>query len=493
MRDPRFRSLVAVASLLCCAILPGARASAQGLRPSRVAPEVRAAVAGGATARVMIVFDVPELSTPRGRGQRGGAEARARIASTRSRILAQVPARGLSVVHAFRHVDAMAAVVDADAVEQLASHPDVKRVDLDIGGRGHLGEAIPLSTIDAARSLGLTGAGITVAIVDSGTDSDHPDLADDLIAEACFCSGGGGCCPSGGSTEIGVGSAEDDHGHGTNVSGIVTGAGTGVGPGAPAAGGAPDAAIVAVKVLDSANLFCCTSDVVAGLDWLIQNRPDVDVVNMSLGTHLLFSGDCDAENGVIGALVSAIDTLHALGVTVFASAGNDGSADSMPAPACASNAISVGAVWDSDLGPRTVAGCTDSTTAADQITCFSNGSTTTDLIAPGAQTTATGIGGATSTFIGTSQASPLAAACAALLLEDDPTLWPDDIEALLEMSPTRVTDAKNGLDYPRLDCHHAITVPEPIAIVSQVGALASVAAVRRLRRPRSETAGSSER
>ena len=100
---------------------------------------------------------------------------------------------------------------------------------------------------------------------------------------------GNGCCPNGQTTQSGAGAAEDDNGHGTNVSGIITANGV-VAP----EGSAPEAGIVAVKVLDSSNGFCCTSDVIAALDWIFANRPDVDVVNMSLGTNVRFAGHCDA-------------------------------------------------------------------------------------------------------------------------------------------------------------------------------------------------------
>jgi len=96
------------------------------------------------------------------------------------------------------------------------------------------------------------------------------------------------------------------------------------------------------------------------------------------------------------------------------------------------------------------------------VTCFTNSNAQTDLFAPGAPTTSTGIGGGNSTFYGTSQATPLALGCAALLLSKDPTLTPDEIEMMLEASPTLVTDATNGLSFPRVDCAHASALVKPI-------------------------------
>jgi subtilisin family serine protease len=197
--------------------------------------------------------------------------------------------------------------------------------------------------------------------------------------------------------------------------------------------------------------------VTAALDWIIGNAPEVDLVNMSLGTNARFAGDCDEATSWTEALGQAINMLKARGVSVFVSSGNSGSGLDMQAPACIANAISVGAVWDSDVGSRTLFGCTDDITAADQVACWSNSSTTTDLFAPGALVTSTRLGGESTAYAGTSQASPLVAACAALLLEESPNLRPARMEAMLKDSEVMVTDATNGLSFPRLDCAMALT------------------------------------
>jgi len=251
-------------------------------------------------------------------------------------------------------------------------------------------------------------------------------------------------------TQLGAGAAADDNGHGTNVIGIVVSNGT-VAP----RGVARDARVVAIKVLDLNSSFCCSSDVVAGLDWIITDRPDVDVVNMSLGTSALFTGACDNVNAFTMAYAAAVNTLRSNGVITFVSSGNNASGTSMNAPACVANSVSIGAVWDSNLGPRTFLGCTDATTAADQVTCFSNSNSTTDLFAPGAFITSTGIGGTTSSFGGTSQAAPHAAGCAALMVGAAPGITPDSIEAAMESFGPFVTDVTNGLQFRRLDCFAA--------------------------------------
>jgi subtilisin family serine protease len=362
-----------------------------------------------------------------------------------------------TLLHRFVSINALAGSITMAGLVRLQNDPRILRIDLDQGGRAHLVEARALAKIDPVLNFGFTGKGVTVAILDSGLDSQHPDLANDVTAEQCFCSSGTGCCPNHQTSQSGPGSAMDDNGHGTNVAGIVTSDGT-IAP----RGAAPDAKVVAVKVLASDNSFCCSSDVVAGLDWILNNRPEVNLVNMSLGTSDLFSGACDSSTSYTSSYANAVNALRQHGVLVFASAGNNQSKSSMAAPACVANVVSVGAVYDSNLGAETFPGvCTDSTTRADQVTCFSNSDAQTDLFAPGAVTTSTGLGGGTSDYLGTSQASPLAAACAADILQAYPGTAPDRLETALKQSPTWVTDPKSGLSFPRLDCQAALSAASP--------------------------------
>ena len=431
----------------------------QRIRASRIVSEgVIDGLRSKGFVRVMIAFRAPGEKQTQARGKML-SQNRSLIASTGESILGRLKPGQFELRHRFETFGALAGRVTANGVLELVNHPEVLRVDIDAPGRGNLTEALPLTKMDSLRlNDGLTGAGISVAVLDSGYDSGHPDLAGDLAGEACFCSGGGGCCPGGGTAESGTGAAEDDHGHGTNVTGVITSGAAAngfAGTEAPT-GGAPAAKIIAIKVLDDNNSFCCVSDVIAGLEYLINNHPEVRVVNMSLGTDARFPGNCDSATSYTMGFAAAIDTLRANGVMTFVSTGNNGSGVDMQVPACVGNAISVGAVWDAAEGSPSVLGCSESGTTADQVTCFSNSSSTTDLFAPGAWVTSTGMGGGASTYAGTSQAAPIAAACAALLIEDDPSRTPESIENALKSSSVLVTDASNGLSFPRLDCEEAL-------------------------------------
>jgi subtilisin family serine protease len=377
---------------------------------------------------------------------RRGREARAQADA----LIERLPAADLRVGRRFARVPAFAGSVSAAGLARLAGTPDVLRVSLDIPVQIQLSEAIPLVRIDALHGSGLTGTGRKIAFLDTGIDLDHPDLEDAIADEQCFCQGddgpgGSGCCPNELDTQSGPGAAEDDHGHGTRVAGVAASAGAVADPGA-----APDVTIVALKVVDgSGDGF--TSDVIAGLDWIADNHPDTDVVNLSLGGGM-YEGDCDGADADTMALADCIDDLETNGTVVVAGSGNNGWSDSMIAPACIAKAVSVGAVWDADVGPRTNFGCTDATTQADQVTCWSNASTTTDVFAPGGRLTTSTRGGGVATGTGTSYATPVVAGCGILLRDARPFASVAAIARALTESPVTVVDASSGRSYPRLDC-----------------------------------------
>jgi len=429
-------------------VLALAAGTAAASRPAAVVgPDVRETIEREGEARVLVIVDDPARD---GAGDRG---RRVRGQASHGGVAESLEPHGLNVLRRFLHVNAFAAVIDAKLLRLLERHPHVVRIDLDAGGRGFLLQGGPLGGFDVASPFAGDGAGSRVAILDSGIHGAHPDLGGAVVDQACFCSGEDGCCPNGETTQFGLGADQDDAGHGSNVSGVMISDGF-VSP----RGVASDAEIVSVKVLDGDALFCCASDVVAGLDWLIENHPEVDAVNMSLGTNAILPGDCDDANAFTMAFAEAISILRGLGVVAVSSTGNDGSGGAMSAPACIADAISVAAAWDTSLGTQIVLGCADLSTAADQVTCYSNTSPSLDLVASGNPMTSSGLVADTSTYYGTSNAAPLVTGCIALMRALDPGLSPDEIESILESSTALVTDATNGLSFPRLDCAAAVLV-----------------------------------
>lgn len=384
-------------------------------------------------------------------------------------VLDALPNGGYRLHRRFARVPALVIEADADTLRRLERNVWVRKVDIDPGGTGSAvapDESSVLNRVDLLQGVGLEGNGIKVAVVDTGVDSDHPDIAPRLAGEQCFCSsmsGSGGCCPNGQASQSGAGAAEDDHGHGTNVAGIMVGRG-GVAP----RGALPAAHLVAVKVMDRDNGFCCTSDVVAALDWIALHHPDTSVVNLSLGTWTLFADYCDASGAWSMTMKTAVDNLRAQGAVVVASSGNQGSLQQMAAPACLSNVLGVAATWDMPGGATTFLGCTETSRSPYQPTCFSNRSATTSLFAAGAFVRSTGLNGGASTYGGTSQAAPMVAACAGALHQAAPLATVAQRMDALRLSQARIADSATGRTYPFLDCVDAARLLDPARFLVRV-------------------------
>jgi cysteine-rich repeat protein len=386
-----------------------------------------------------------------------GAERRAAVRARQQGVLDALPSGGLHLKHRYRSLAGFAGWAGRATIEALARRDEVELVYLD--GRVHasLSQGVGLVGADAAHALGYTGAGVKVAVLDSGIDTNHPDLIDDLAAQHCFCddrpSPRVGCCPGGDDEED---NAEDDNGHGTNVAGVITSDGV-----VSSAGAAPDAKIVAVKVLD-ANGDGSFSDVAAALDWVLTKREvpndpveGTRIVNLSLGDQNEYNNPttppCAGSN-----TANAIAALHGNGVAVFVASGNEGFDDGIAFPACVTQAISVGGVYDATLGSVGWAPCTDSPTAADTFVCHSNSDEILDLLAPNWRTLTAKLGGGIMAFGGTSASSPYAAAQAAILLQADPTLTPEDVRTLMKANGPQVTNPDNGLSFTRSDVGDAV-------------------------------------
>lgn len=365
------------------------------------------------------------------------AKRRAKIARQRNGILRAVQADELTVLRAYEAVAGFAAVVSEAGLAQLASHPDVQSIDLDAQGGGALARSVRQIRADRVHVRGITGTGTTIAVLDTGVDATHPDLADALVHEECFCANE--CCPGGATRSSGPGSAATRHRHGTHVAGIAVSRGR-IAP----RGVAPGANLVAVRVLDDDNRGEL-SDWLAGLDWIAAYRPDVRVVNMSLASDEWFSVPCDrdcegqplcAENMLFRELITL---LYQRGTLVFAAAGNDRKAHALTSPACVEPAIAVGAV-----------------DAADQVASFSNGGPLLDLLAPGVGILSDGLNSGLAFVSGTSMATPHAAGVAALLLAARPGSSAEGIETAMRETGRPITDSRNGRVTPRVDALAAL-------------------------------------
>lgn len=155
-----------------------------------------------------------------------------------------------------------------------------------------------------------TGEGVTIAVVDSGVDLGHEDLEPQLAGHVS-------CIGAAGSAKACEGSGQDDDGHGTHVAGIALAA---TGNGRGIAGVAPDARLLAVRVLahdcsgDECTATGSADDVAAGVRWAVDHG--ADVINLSLGGGTI--------QGVLGcAFCDAVEYAWARGAIPVIAAGND--------------------------------------------------------------------------------------------------------------------------------------------------------------------------
>ena len=395
-----------------------------------------------------------------------GGPRQVAVQARQQRVLDSLAPGSFQLKRRYRSLSGFALWAQRPAIAGLARHPEVEFLYLDLAAHAILAQGVSLIGGNIVHALGFTGLGVKVAVLDTGIDTDHADLVDDLVAQHCFCDTHpspqfGGCCAGGADESV---SAEDDEGHGTSVTGIITSGGV-----VAAVGVAPDAEIVAVKVLSSTGSGTF-SDIAAGLDWVltelaIMGSPveGVRVVNMSLSDggeySNAFTSPCTGTN-----TANAILALHAAGVVVFAASGNDGHDDGISFPACVPQAISVGGVYDASLGSVPWCGnsncteflCTDFSTAADVFVCHSNSDELLDMLAPNYRTVTSALGGGIVAFGGTSASSPYAAGEAALLFDADDTLTPEGIRTLLTSHGPLVTNPDNGLSFPRADVGAAV-------------------------------------
>jgi len=256
-----------------------------------------------------------------------------------------------------------------------------------------LDHSVPQIGAPAAYARGLTGAGVVVAVLDTGIDASHPDLAGKVTAAETFVDDGQG--------------TSDVVGHATHVASII--AGTGAASDGQLHGVAPGATLVSGRVCQS--FGCPESAILAGMEWAVATQ-HARIVNMSLG------GFDDAE---IDPLEEAVNQLSAqFGALFVVAAGNDGfGPGTIDSPSSAEAALSVGAVDRDDQraefsgqGPRIGDHAIKPDLTAPGVDIVAARAAGTELGEP--------VGASYVRLSGTSMATPHVAGAAALLLEQHP-------------------------------------------------------------------------
>ena len=339
-------------------------------------------------------------------------------------------------------LDAQVALIADSSLESLAARADVLSVTLDRRVHGTLERTS--ATVGASQvrdELGVDGAGVGVAIIDSGVANWHDDLGSDRVVHfADFVAH--------------MPQAHDDYGHGTHVAGII--AGSGYDSAGARRGMAPGASLIVLKVLDGAG-DGFISNVIAAIDYVIEHRArfNIRVLNLSVAAGVYESYTKDPFTLAAKRAVDA-------GIVVVTSAGNLGRSDSgqiqrggITAPGNAPWVLTVGASNHQRTAAR----------ADDTLASFTSRGPTNidramkpDVVAPGVGIESLAAGGSTIynlnpaarlggtvdtatlpylSMTGTSMAAPVVAGTIALMLQANPELTPNLVKAIIQYTAER--------------------------------------------------------
>jgi len=340
----------------------------------------------------------------------------------RSNLYQVLASRSIIVKYDLPIINGFAVEIPLNLVDTLSKEANISYISYDAQVSALMDVSRKAVHADIANKSGYTGKGVGVAVVDTGIYP-HDDLVKSknrIIAFKDFVDE---------YTE-----PYDDEGHGTHVAGII--AGNGFASNERYMGIAPEADLIGVKVLDSDG-GGKISNVVAGIQWVVDNREkyNIRVMNLSLGAKASFFYSADP-------IIKAVDAAWDSGIVVVAAAGNSGPKPrTINSPGASSKVITVGAS-DTKKTPSI---------QDDTIAEFSSRGPTPhyitkpDLVAPGVkiQSLATDSkylpsrkaalekSAVYKTSSGTSMATPVVAGAAALMLQKNPELTPREVKEIL--------------------------------------------------------------
>ena len=337
-------------------------------------------------------------------------------------------------------------------LKQLVALPEVFKVHYNRPTSGfNYRTSVTVGATTLRETTGLDGAGIGVAVIDSGIASWHDDLSG--ATNSVMHPYGNQRVRKFVDFVAGHSSPYDDNGHGTHVSGIV--AGNGFDSNGAKAGIAPGASIISLKVLNASGVGTIGS-MIAALNWVAHNHQayNIRVVNMSVGARI-------TESYWTDPLTLATKVLTDRGIVVVGAAGNFGKNAAghlqyggITAPANAPWVLTVGASSTNGTPTR----------SDDTIASFSSSGPTNidfgakpDLVAPGTATVSLSVPGSTFyatksqflvggnslgyrpylTLSGTSMAAPVVSGSVALMLQANPKLTPNLVKAILQYTAQR--------------------------------------------------------
>lgn len=343
----------------------------------------------------------------------------------REHMAAKAIVKGVAPAYQYNLIPASAMKLTQAQVAWMAGQDSVEHIWLDMPVRAYLDTSVRQIQTPSVWQAGFRGRGMKIAILDTGIDPHHPDVAGRIAATATF-----------------VGSAYyDDNGHGTHVAS--TAAGNGAASGGLYVGVAPEADLYIAKVL-AADGSGMMSDVMAGIEWAVNQG--AHVAGLSLGSN----GPCDGTD----ALSVTCDAAVERGVVLCVAAGNSGPArSSVGSPGCARQVITVGASDDSDqVASFSSRGPTSDGRVKPDL-CFPG----VDIVAARAAGTAMGqvVDEHYTSASGTSMATPHAVGAAALLLQANPSLTPREVKELLMRTARNIGYEANAQGAGRADVYQA--------------------------------------
>lgn len=374
---------------------------------------------------LIVEYNIPSESVA------SGLERRSYIAANKKNIQSRFNRGvGVQVLRDYNNLPlAFYRISNREALVDLLNDPNVKAVYPNRINQPTTMESLPLINQPQANTKGFNGTGSSVAVLDTGVNYLHSDFGCTAVntpSNTCRVIYSFDSAPDDGSL--------DDNGHGSNVSAIVSKVAT-------------KTKIIGIDVFRSGSAY--DSDIIAGINWAVNNAKtyNIKAINLSLGVPgVKYKSEC--SNSSYG---TAFANARAAGVVPVVATGNDAFPDGISSPACVAGAVRVGAVYDSNIGGVSWGNpvkCSDPTTAADKVACFSNGGSLVTLLAPGAMITAGGY-----TMGGTSQATPHVAGAIALLRANSvtPTETIDQTINRLRTTGKPITDSRTGLVFPRID------------------------------------------
>jgi serine protease AprX len=347
-------------------------------------------------------------------------------------------------------IKSAAFTIPVSALAALEADPEIASVNIDHAMNVADDLTNDATGVEAAWNSGYTGTGVTVAVIDSGINDNHPDLQNAngtsrVVYRQDF---------TGTATTNSSGAQYDLYGHGTHVAGII--AGNGSLSGGNYAGVAPGASLVDLRALDQ-NGSGNDSTVIAAIQQAIalKSTYNIRIINLSLGRGIGVSYTQDP-------LCQAVEAAWQSGIVVVVAAGNYGRLSingsngfgTVTAPGNDPFVLTVGATKSNG----------SASASAETLASFSSKGPTTydhivkpDLVAPGNDIVSlaapgstlaaaypaelvTGSDGNNDYFAlsGTSMATPAVAGAAALLLQEQSTLTPDQVKARLMLSSTKL-------------------------------------------------------